>query len=67
MYLNKRRRLVSNCDYEAEPMTGRRLWALVALLLALAALVIAIATAIADFPKGLTVLACLAVAVCAGA
>ncbi len=66
MYLNKRRRLVSNCDYEAEPMTGRRLWALVALLLALAALVIAIATAIADFPKGLTVLACLAVAVCAG-
>ena len=43
----------------------RRLWAGAALLLALAAVVIAIATAIASFPSGLTVFACLLVAVSA--
>jgi diacylglycerol kinase family enzyme len=58
--------LLSNCAHEADPMTRPRLWALAAWLLALAAIVITIATAIADFPKGLTVLACLAVAGCAG-
>ncbi len=47
-------------------MIGRRLWALAALGLALAAIVIAVATAIADFPKGLAVLACLVVAIWAG-
>jgi diacylglycerol kinase family enzyme len=47
-------------------MTGRRLWAAAALLLALIAVVIAVATAITSFPRGLTVLACLAAAVWAG-
>lgn len=43
-------------------MIARRLSAAAALLLALAAVVIAIATAIAAFPSGLTVLACLLLA-----
>jgi diacylglycerol kinase family enzyme len=47
-------------------MTGRRLWAIAALLLMLIAIVIAVVTAITGFPNGLTVLACLAIALCAG-
>lgn len=47
-------------------MIERRLWAAAALLLAPIAVVIAVATAIASFPNGLTVLACLAVGVWAG-
>jgi diacylglycerol kinase family enzyme len=46
-------------------MRGTRWWALAALLLALAAIVMAIAFAIANFPNGVAVLACLVVAVCA--
>ncbi len=44
-------------------MAKRRLWALATLLLALAAIVLAIVTAIQHFPRGLSVLACLLVAV----
>jgi diacylglycerol kinase family enzyme len=46
-------------------MTHRRLWSTAALLLALAAIVLAIAVAVSHFPKGLSVLACLILAVCA--
>ena len=41
------------------PTAGRRLWSAAALLLALAALALAIAAAVARFPDGLSVLACL--------
>ena len=47
-------------------MKHRRIWSAAALLLALAAVLIAIVTAVAHFPSGLTVLACLALAVSAG-
>jgi diacylglycerol kinase family enzyme len=45
--------------------TARRLWAAAALLAAAAALGLAIAVAVDRFPRGLTVLACLVVAICA--
>ena len=45
-------------------MTVRRLWAVGALALGLVAIVLAIVTAIAHFPSGLAVLACLILAVC---
>lgn len=48
-------------------MTARRLWAAGALALALAVLVLAIIVAARHFPNGLSVLACLALAVCAAA
>src|SRR5438270_12526082 len=44
-------------------MTGRRLWSAAALLLAIAAVVIAVVLAAASFPNGLSVLACLLVAI----
>jgi diacylglycerol kinase family enzyme len=44
---------------------GRRLWSAAALLLALAAIVLAVVTAIVNFPDGLAVLACLVLAVAA--
>jgi len=46
-------------------MIGRRLWAAAALLLALLAIGLAVAVAVAHFPKGLSVLVCLVLAVCA--
>jgi diacylglycerol kinase family enzyme len=46
-------------------MMVRRLWAAAALALALATIGLAIATAVAHFPDGLTVLACGILAVCA--
>lgn len=52
---------------QATSMTARRLWAAGALALALAALVLAIIVAARHFPNGLSVLACLALAVCAAA
>jgi len=45
-------------------MTARRIWSAAALLLALTAIVLAFAVAVAQFPKGLTVLACAALALC---
>ena len=45
-------------------MTGRRLWSAAALLLALAAVVLAVVVAVAHFPEGLSVLACLVLAIC---
>ncbi len=45
-------------------MTVRRLWAAAALLLGLAAIVLAVDAAIAHFPSGLAVLACLILAGC---
>ena len=50
---------------EGGEMIGRRLWAGAALLLALLAIVLAVAVAVAHFPKGLSVLVCLVLAVCA--
>jgi diacylglycerol kinase family enzyme len=44
---------------------SRRVWSAAALLLALAAIALAVVTAAGDFPKGLTVLGCLVLAVCA--
>jgi diacylglycerol kinase family enzyme len=44
-------------------VSARRVWAAAALLLGLAAIVLAIVTAAGRFPKGLTVLACLLLAV----
>jgi len=46
-------------------LSSRRIWAAGALLLLIAAIVLAVITAAANFPKGLTVLACLVLAVCA--
>ncbi|MGO9790223.1 MAG: diacylglycerol/lipid kinase family protein [Solirubrobacteraceae bacterium] len=46
-------------------MTARRLWAAVALLLALLTLGLAVGVVIAHFPDGLSVLACAALAICA--
>ncbi len=46
-------------------MLGRRFWALGALLLAIAAVALAVATAITRFPRGLSVLACVALALLA--
>ena len=46
-------------------MIGRRLWAAAALLLALLAIGLAVAVAVAHFPKGLSVLVCLVLAACA--
>ena len=45
-------------------MTVRRIWSAVALVLVLAAIVLAVDTAIAHFPSGLAVLACLILAGC---
>ncbi|HUA69978.1 MAG TPA: diacylglycerol kinase family protein [Solirubrobacteraceae bacterium] len=45
-------------------MTVRRLWAAAALLLVVVAIAVAILAAIAHFPSGLAVLACLILAVC---
>ncbi len=45
-------------------MTVRRLWSAAALLLGLLAIVLAVDTAIAHFPSGLAVLACVFLAVC---
>jgi diacylglycerol kinase family enzyme len=47
-------------------MIARRLSAIAAIVLMLVAIVIAVATAVAGFPKGLTVLACIVVAIAAG-
>jgi diacylglycerol kinase family enzyme len=47
-------------------MVARRIWAAGALGLALAAIVLAVAAAIAHFPAGLTVLACVVAAVASG-
>src|SRR5690348_566635 len=44
-------------------MPGRRWWALAALLLALVAVGLAVATAVAHFPSGISVLLCLSLAV----
>src|SRR5207248_4701271 len=44
-------------------MIGRRLWSAAALLLLLAAIVLAVVTAVVNFPDGLSVLACLSLAV----
>jgi diacylglycerol kinase family enzyme len=44
-------------------MSGRRPWALAALVLAIAAVAVAVAVAISQFPNGLSVLACIALAV----
>jgi diacylglycerol kinase family enzyme len=44
---------------------GRRFWALAALVLAIAAVALAVATAISRFPRGLSVLACIALALVA--
>jgi diacylglycerol kinase family enzyme len=44
-------------------MTSRRLWALTALVCAIAAVALAVAVAVNHFPKGLTVLACLVLAI----
>jgi diacylglycerol kinase family enzyme len=46
-------------------MSARRLWAAAALVCALAAVALAVAVAVNHFPQGLTVLACLVLAVCA--
>ena len=46
-------------------MNARRLWAAAALLCAIAALALAVEVAANHFPRGLTVLACLVLAVCA--
>ena len=46
-------------------MIGRRLWAAGALLFALLAIGLAVAVAVAHFPKGLSVLVCLVLAACA--
>ena len=45
-------------------MTVRRMWSAIALVLVLAAIVLAVDTAIAHFPSGLAVLACLILAGC---
>jgi hypothetical protein len=45
-------------------MSHRRLWSAAALLLALAAVVLAVVVAVAHFPEGLSVLACVALAIC---
>jgi diacylglycerol kinase family enzyme len=47
-------------------VTGRRFWSAAALLLLLAAIVLAVVTAIINFPDGLSVLACVSLAVGAG-
>ena len=52
-------------DASARPDGRRRLWAAASLLLGLAAFVLAVAEAVAHFPRGLTVLLCLVLAVCA--
>jgi diacylglycerol kinase family enzyme len=49
---------------EVSRMTVRRLWSAATLLLALLAIVLAVDSAIAHFPSGLAVLACLILAVC---
>lgn len=56
------RSLPSQAD-RSVAVSGRRIWAAAALLLGLAAIVVAIVTAAGGFPKGLTVLACLMLAV----
>ena len=43
-------------------MTGHRIWAAVALVLGLAAIVLAVVAAVMHFPDGLTVLACVVLA-----
>jgi diacylglycerol kinase family enzyme len=45
-------------------MTGHRIWAAVALVLGLAAIVLAVVAAVLHFPNGLTVLASVALALC---
>jgi diacylglycerol kinase family enzyme len=44
-------------------VTGRRLWSAAALLLTLAAIVLGVATAVINFPDGLSVLVCVSLAV----
>lgn len=46
-------------------MTGRRLWATVALLLAVVAVGLAVAVAVSHFPDGLSILGCVVLAACA--
>ncbi len=46
-------------------MSARRLWAVAALACAIAAVVLAVVVAVNRFPRGLTVLACLVLAICA--
>ena len=46
-------------------MSGRRLWSTAALLLGAAAVVLAVVVAVAHFPEGLSVLACVALVICA--
>ena len=46
-------------------MERRRLWALAALLLAIATVALAVAVAVSRFPRGLSVLACIALAIAA--
>ena len=43
-------------------MSSRRVWALVALLLAVAAVALAIAVTVSGFPRGLSVIACVVLA-----
>jgi diacylglycerol kinase family enzyme len=45
-------------------MTARRIWAALALVLGVAAIVLAVVAAVLHFPDGLTVLACVALALC---
>lgn len=45
-------------------MTGHRIWAALALVLGVAAIVLAVVAAVLRFPDGLTVLACVALALC---
>ena len=49
----------------SRPATSRRLWAALAVSLALATMAFAIVVAIDHFPTGLSILACLALALCA--
>jgi len=46
-------------------MTGHRIWAAIALVLGVAAIVLAVVAAVLHFPNGLTVLACVVLALCA--
>jgi len=60
---------VMNAQRRGQSITGvrvRRIWSAAALALGVAAIALAVAAAIAHFPDGLTVLACLVLAVCSG-
>ena len=58
-------RIASANRGQTSQQAGRRLWSAAALLLGLAAVVLAVATAVASFPDGVSVLACLVIAVAA--